>query len=213
MFRKIFAVLALFMTLTTQSWSAEFFVLPGTKTLLVLGETKNADVEIIKKYIADVEIDSLFLKGPGGSFMAGLSIANIVIENELSTSIPENTDCASACSLIFAAGSNRSMEAGARLGFHLPFLDFDSDLIFGGANKYCAQLKGNEDVFMHVKIDEECLKLTYLNAQEDMRLLSKILARDGISEEVIDLIYSTPAGDMSWMSVGDATDYGLVNTD
>ena len=212
MFYKVFAVLALFMTLATQSWSAEFFVLPGTKTLLMMGETKGADVEVIEKYIADKGIDSLILKGPGGSLEAGYAIVDIIMGNEISITIPENTDCASACSLIFAAGSNRSMEAGSRLGFHLPFLALMSR---DDAEKYCAQLRGlkNWVDVIGVVVDAHCLRLTYQKGLKDIKLLSKILVRDGISEKLIDLVIDTPIGDMTWLAVSSAKFYGLVNTD
>ena len=125
---------ALFMTLATQVWSAEFFVLPGTKTLLVMGETKGTDVEKLEQYITEQAIDSLILKGPGGSLEAGYAIADIIMKNGISITIPENTDCASACSMIFTAGKVRVMEAGSRLGFHLPFVEIRGAY---DAHKYC----------------------------------------------------------------------------
>ena len=95
---RIFALLIA--TLATHISAAEFFVLPGTKTLLMMGETKATDVTILKSYIMQDKIDGLILKGPGGDLDAGYAIADVVLKFGLNITVPKNTECASACSLI-----------------------------------------------------------------------------------------------------------------
>lgn len=58
------ALVSLLISIASYASSAEFFVLPGTSTLLVLGETKTSDVEDIQRYIADEQIDSIILNAP-----------------------------------------------------------------------------------------------------------------------------------------------------
>ena len=58
------------------------------------------------------------LSGPGGSLSAALLIGKEIQERQFSTLVPANTYCASACSLIWLAGSRRMLGAGARIGFH-----------------------------------------------------------------------------------------------
>ena len=206
---RIFVVFFLALFGTSVS-SAEFFILPGTKTLLVLGETKGADVAVIKQHLEDDAIDGLILKGPGGSLSAGYAIADLVADYKLSTTVSANTDCASACSLIFSAGNVRIMESGSRLGFHLPFLDVSNYEITEG---YCRQLMTTEGVMASPSnnIGPECLMLTYQQGLKDIQKLSRILARDRISSKVLDLVIDTPSGDMRWVSVAEATEYGLTS--
>ena len=54
---------------------------------------------------------------------------------------------------------------------------------------------------------------TYQMGLRDIKRLSKFLVRDGISDEVLELIIDTPSGDMAWVSVNLAKTYGLVTTD
>ena len=214
------ALVSLLISIASYASSAEFFVLPGTSTLLVLGETKASDVEEVQRYISDEQIDSIILNGPGGSIEAGYAIAEIVLEQGLVTTVPENTDCASACSIIFSAGSERVMENSSRLGFHLPFMSLsESDV-----GDYCKALINLNDpsdpsdppgiiIFDPVRtLGPECLMLTYQMGLRDIRRLSKYLVRDGISEEVLDLIINTQSSDMTWVDVSEAREYGLVNS-
>jgi hypothetical protein len=212
-------IVAILMFLGSQAVSAEFFVLPGTKTLLVMGETKSADALTLEKYIAEKEIGSLILKGPGGDLYAGYQMADVVLEHDLSITIPADTDCASACSLIFAAGKVRIMEAGSRLGFHLPFLKLkDKDDL----DRYCEQVASDRNtnnksfkrkVLGPSGASEECVTLTFQSGLRAMRNLSRIFDRDGISAEVINIIIETPSFGMTWVSVNQAKTFGLVNVD
>ncbi len=58
-----------------------------------------------------VELDS-----PGGSLIEGLNLAAIVDNFGLSTWIPHDALCASSCSIVFLAGSPRTIDG--RLGVH-----------------------------------------------------------------------------------------------
>jgi hypothetical protein len=87
------------------AFSAEFFVLPGTNSLLVLGETLPSDSSIIADYVQNDGIDTLMLRGPGGSLDAAFIVAELLLENSVNTVVPKDTDCASACAIIFSAGN------------------------------------------------------------------------------------------------------------
>ena len=54
-------LIAVFITIVAQAEAAEFFVLPGTKSLLVMGETRQTDVQTLRNYIQNDKIDSLIL--------------------------------------------------------------------------------------------------------------------------------------------------------
>lgn len=66
--------------------------------------------------LAAPEAKILVLDSPGGSVTAGLLIADDVHTRRLATVIPSGSTCASACSYIFLAGSER--QADGRLGVH-----------------------------------------------------------------------------------------------
>ncbi len=99
--------------------AAEFFVIPGTQTLLVLGVTQASDVSTIQSHIRDDDIDTLILRGPGGDLEAAFAISDLVLNNQLDTVVPDDTDCASACAIIFVAG--RMRELGKRCSPWIPF--------------------------------------------------------------------------------------------
>lgn len=199
--RKILT--ALLIALAAQVNAAEFFVLPNTKTLLMMGETEPADGKILSEYIEKEGIDALILKGPGGDLDAGYFVAYLVLEKELDVTVPSNTECASACSLIFVAGKKRMMEEGARLGFHLPFLDLSER---GAPDAFCQAL--TRDVITYVG---KCLQKTYQLGLRDIRKLQKLLIRDGIDEQVLELVINTPSNTMTWIDVTRAKRLGLIN--
>jgi len=207
-------LIAILITVVTQTEAAEFFVLPGTKTLLVMGETKQSDVQALKYHLQDDKVDTLILKGPGGDLVAGYAIADEILKRKLTIIIPANTDCASACSLIFAAGSVRIMEPGSRLGFHLPFMTVsDTDV-----GEYCAALshEGKSTEFSSLLIrmkplTGECLMLTYQMGMRDIEKLSAIFDRDGISKYVMTRIINTPSGQMAWIDPMEARIDGLTS--
>ncbi len=61
-------------------------------------------------------IDTVVVAGAGGVTWAAYEIANKITEFGLTTVARNN--CASACTILFLAGKERRLEAGARLGFH-----------------------------------------------------------------------------------------------
>lgn len=214
------AIMAFLVSLSSPAVAAEFFILPGTKTLLVLGETRTSDVDEFSRYVTDDKIDSIILNGPGGNLEAGYAIADIVLEQELRTTVPANTDCASACSLIFSAGKFRKMEEGSRLGFHLPFVVLSEAEV----SNYCKALTDNaqptsfettlSNSFAILQDNTpECLMLTYQMGLRDIRRLSRFLNRDNISADVLDLIIDTQSESMTWVEASQASRFGLVTSD
>lgn len=212
------AIMAFLVSLSSHAVAAEFFILPGTKTLLVLGETRTSDVDEFSRYVTDDKIDSIILNGPGGNLEAGYAIADIVLEQELRTTVPANTDCASACSLIFSAGKFRKMEEGSRLGFHLPFVVLSEAEV----SNYCKALTDNGQStsfetalsnFQDNTPTPECLMLTYQMGLRDIRRLSRFLNRDNISADVLDLIIDTQSESMTWVEASQASRFGLVTSD
>lgn len=61
-------------------------------------------------------VDTIILNSEGGAVYAARAIANWIIENQLNTHI--DGICNSACTLIFMAGTNRTIDANGQIGFH-----------------------------------------------------------------------------------------------
>lgn len=58
------------------------------------------------------------LSGPGGKVAPALAIGWDIRDLGLRTLVPAGASCASACSLIWLAGTHRLLAADARIGFH-----------------------------------------------------------------------------------------------
>ena len=59
---------------------------------------------------------TVVLSGPGGRMGVGYAINRMIRQRKLATRV--DAGCASACTIAFLGGVDRSLSAGARLGFH-----------------------------------------------------------------------------------------------
>jgi len=151
-------MLALSLTITDAT-AADIRVLPGTFErwandpvqghplcdIELSGQIVPGDLERLRGAFARIlgtrwpEINSgeapyrpLCLNSPGGSLGEAIRIAQFVYENSISTVLPPNSVCQSACSWIFMLGHERGPEVGgiarsmhytARLSIHAPYID------------------------------------------------------------------------------------------
>ncbi len=86
-------------------------------TLVFEGEITFGLIQNLQNLLAqDPKITRLQLSGPGGHVYEARGAAQLVRQHGLNTYA--SGSCASACTLIFAAGHTRQLAPGARLGFH-----------------------------------------------------------------------------------------------
>ena len=95
-------------------------------------KSHQSTIEINKDWTRIREWDerqtTVCLNSPGGSFVEGLAIAEMIYNNGLSTLVENGSKCFSSCAVIFMAGvieqtaPYRKLSAGGILGFHAPFL-------------------------------------------------------------------------------------------
>ena len=86
------------------------------------GQLEMYDSNEIAAYLFDYpEIKTLRITGPGGFMPAAREIANKLVRFEVDT--VAFGECNSACSTIFLAGKNRTLEPNATLGFHRQWID------------------------------------------------------------------------------------------
>ena len=178
---------------------------------------KASDVANLKRHIKEDKVESIILKGPGGDLDAGYALAEVVLEVGLNVVVPKGTKCASACSLIFSAGKKRSLENGAMLGFHLPFVKLDTRK---AQKNYCSQFENDKDnnaIDSYINnmagliTGSSCLEKTYQMGLKDIRKLQRYIDRDGISPKVLDLVIDTPSSKMYWINAEEAAELGLTN--
>lgn len=84
--------------------------------LFFFEEIKEGDSFELLRALRDKKIDTIVLDSPGGLVKEGLQLASIINQNGLTTYIPKNRTCASACSYMFLAGRYRISEGA--LGVH-----------------------------------------------------------------------------------------------
>jgi len=77
-----------------------------------------------------LESPRICLNSPGGSYDEGLAIAELLMGELIGTAVEADAVCASACALIFMAGSapwkgqlNRFLHVSGLVAFHAPYLD------------------------------------------------------------------------------------------
>jgi hypothetical protein len=82
----------------------------------IIGKIENGDYFHFRRMIRRNSIDTVALASPGGNVFESLQIAAAIHDQELSTVVPLDASCASACAFLFFAGSER--DAIGELGVH-----------------------------------------------------------------------------------------------
>jgi hypothetical protein len=92
-------------------------VSPDGKTLFVEGSYGVGSEEAVRRALdQNKEIRTVVLSGPGGRGSAGFGLYRMFQDKQLATRV--DGDCASACTIAFLGGVERSVSPGGRLGFH-----------------------------------------------------------------------------------------------
>ena len=85
-------------------------------TVFFDGEVDQGDNLDLRRAMRNHELKYVVLNSPGGLVFEGLTMAGTIHDNELTTVVPKNAVCASACSFMFFAGVER--QAQGQLGVH-----------------------------------------------------------------------------------------------
>lgn len=84
--------------------------------LFLLDQIEPSDSFELRRAIRQNKIDLIVTSSPGGGVFEALQISGIVFDNKISTYVPKDGKCESACSFIFFAGQNRIISGN--LGVH-----------------------------------------------------------------------------------------------
>lgn len=119
---------------------ASYSLIQIGNTLVFEGEITFGLIQRLQGILAqDPQITLLQLSGPGGHIYEARGVAQLVLHYGLDTRA--SGTCASACTLIFAAGQNRDLLPGAGLGFHGYSLQ-----VFGGLPQIDLQKEQAKDL-------------------------------------------------------------------
>ena len=90
---------------------------PGGKTLYVEGAYGLRSEDAVRRALDEHRtITTVVLAGPGGRIGTGYALFRMFRERKLATRV--DTGCASACTIAFLGGVERSIAANGKLGFH-----------------------------------------------------------------------------------------------
>jgi hypothetical protein len=95
----------------------------GRVVILISGELVEGDTEAFKSAVKTANdagklVSSIRLNSPGGSLLEGVKLADAVRFGKIVTNVGQGATCASACFLVFAAGSMKYANYSARIGVH-----------------------------------------------------------------------------------------------
>lgn len=95
----------------------------GRVVILISGELIEGDTEAFKSAVKTANdagklVSSIKLNSPGGSLLEGVKLADAVRFGKIVTNVGQGATCASACFLVFAAGSMKYANYSARIGVH-----------------------------------------------------------------------------------------------
>ena len=127
--RAAAAALAAF-GLSASTLAADINVEPPEKTgdpayITIDGEIKSGDDEKFRKIAAEYSKAVVRLNSGGGVIRPAMDIGRTIKLRGYATAIYKTDSCASACALIWLAGSKRFKFEGGEVGFHASYLDTD----------------------------------------------------------------------------------------
>lgn len=108
------------LVLTTGAASAASMWVNGD-TLHYNGATTKYDAQrLINSW--DDSITTIVLEGPGGVASQAKMITDFLEDKNVTTVIQEDTQCLSACAMIWLGGKDRIVEEGGEVGLHFAYL-------------------------------------------------------------------------------------------
>jgi uncharacterized protein YraI len=87
----------------------------------VLGELKIGDEKVFEQKTANRRNVIVTLMSPGGNPLPAMEMGRLVRKQAMTTFVPAERVCASACALIWLAGKPRTAEGKAAVGFHAAY--------------------------------------------------------------------------------------------
>ena len=172
--------------------------------ILLEGEIRAGDFQRVKSSLDGFGNLPLLLNSPGGRVGEALQIAELVRSRKLTTHLPANATCASACVLIFAGGVVRTADRSARIGVHMGSGLLNDEAIQRIRRVYLKY--GAEGAAVVATEFEQAA------AQSVLRQVNFFLA-SGVSLRLLQLATSVSHLDVHWLSLSESREFNIVNAD
>lgn len=91
--------------------------------IVVTGEITSGDSEIFRREAAKASQAIVALESPGGATLEAIEIGEIIRIRGFSTLVLNDSQCVSACALIWLAGTPRTLARSGSVGFHATYTD------------------------------------------------------------------------------------------
>lgn len=117
----------------------------GIELIAIVGEIESGDETKFKKLAIQFDKAIVGFSSNGGALLPALEIGTALRLRGFDTAVIAGNQCASACALIWAAGVNRYIVKGGRVGFHASYVEDGGKAIETGlgnalVGRYLAQL-------------------------------------------------------------------------
>jgi hypothetical protein len=120
------------------------------------------------------QFKTVSLSSPGGNLLAGLRMGEIIRRHQLTTNVPKNSICASACGFAWLGGTKKSVEEKGNVGFHASYVVRDgikTEIGTGNAliGSYMSRL-GYSDLAIIFATRAAPTQMSWLSPEDGMRL-------------------------------------------
>lgn len=95
----------------------------GLELIVVVGDIKSGDELEFRRLAIQFDKAVVGFSSNGGALLPALEIGTALHLRGFDTAVIAGDQCASACALIWAAGVNRYLVKGARVGFHASYVE------------------------------------------------------------------------------------------
>ena len=117
--------------------AATIVAVPGgpeeTGAIVVSGILQPGDDEVFSKQLMKFPKGIVVLSGDGGDLQAAIKIGTAIRLKNYATLAPTESNCVSACAIVWLGGTPRILEDGAKIGFHAAFALKDGQATEAGA--------------------------------------------------------------------------------
>lgn len=132
---KLFSALVLTASINGSAEAAEFYnqtFSDGTEAIIVSGEIVSGDEERFRNLSIKYPKAMVALQSSGGAIKPALEIGRQIRLRGYDTIVLDGESCASACALIWIAGSRRIIWGTGRVGFHASYIDDQGQKVESG---------------------------------------------------------------------------------
>lgn len=151
-------------------------IIPGMEIDLKAAIERVRDITPMKT-MGGTRTPIVVLNSPGGDVLTAIRMGEIVRATASQTNVMPGYDCSSACVLVFAAGVDRFLAEGSRLGLHRPtFTDFESFALLEQENAtktYSDLLTVVENYLSTMRINPEFTKLLLETKSSDITYIGQ----------------------------------------